>query len=416
MIWINFETHQIKSAADTAANLDRYGVREPYAKREQFRQSKYEAKAIASKILTKKTKHDPPGLWASFRKFKERGVFDIIGKKVATDKMGNITPYGYMQLTTALQIYRNKKFETFRYIFIDKTGSIRDQIAVSSHLPSCTITRPNVMQGGKNIFFEQCREYAQSTHTKIVLAHNHPSGNITPSHNDINTTVFLHTTFSDAFAGHIILDHGTYNLYHPQTAVWMCSELVEEIGHDPLLKTRNKYAPVVMNSYSDFKQLNTIAQSIDAQAQWNTKDWIPLFYINATARITTLEYIRMNVLKKRLLNTAMQNGGIAVFAIANDCWTALSQTLQECFHKKLFTDVLINGKVYIKKKVLESTISDFVSPHNPISGRLYAAEKVKQSAAIYGDSRFLTFAQIDTLALKLKIFSCRMKTVVLADL
>ena len=75
-------------------------------------------------------------MYKAFKDFEDKGVFDIKGATVKTSKKGGLTPTGWKQLQAAMEIYRSKKFETFRYIIInEKTGEIADQLAITSHMP-----------------------------------------------------------------------------------------------------------------------------------------------------------------------------------------------------------------------------------------------------------------------------------------
>ncbi|MBO4539785.1 MAG: hypothetical protein J5781_05870, partial [Clostridia bacterium] len=59
---------------------------------------------------------------------------------------------------------------------------------------------------------------AESGATQVILAHNHPSGSIAPSHNDVDSTKRLITLFQSA--GVSVLDHivvtpsGAFSIFH----------------------------------------------------------------------------------------------------------------------------------------------------------------------------------------------------------
>ena len=127
------------------------------------------------------------GMYKAFKDFEDKGVFDIQGTTVKLAKNGGLTPTGWKQLQAAMEIYRSKKFETFRYIMIDrKTGEIADQLAITSHMPNfCNVSKPN------DETLKQVISRAEEKDYLIAVCHNHPSGNTEPSKHDIETTEML---------------------------------------------------------------------------------------------------------------------------------------------------------------------------------------------------------------------------------
>ena len=60
-------------------------------------------------------------------------------------------------------------------------------------------------------YINQIANEAVETDCRIVFVHNHPSGKVDVSEEDINVTNFLRQAPS-IYLGHMILDHNTYNL------------------------------------------------------------------------------------------------------------------------------------------------------------------------------------------------------------
>lgn len=260
------------------------------------------------------------GLWKNFRDFKKHGVLDILGAN-AEMKNGTITPHGWNQLSTALQIYRDKRFETFRYLFVSPEGKIQDQLAVCSHLPGKTLSNlPSENLLGQVI------THAEETGTKVVLVHNHPSGNITPSADDIRMTKTTEAAFTRSdgkclLAGHIILDHDSYSLYQ-KGKEWEARMLSPYDIYDPLLKTRN---PMEGITVSGPESLELVAQAVNSHDKWKEEGWVPVVFTNSSSQISAVkmypeDFLTQNNAKllSQLQETAKRTGAIMAFPIILD--------------------------------------------------------------------------------------------------
>lgn len=299
---------------------------DPALTREQIREAKAAQRRYTAGII----KGNKSGLWKAFRDFKKHGVFDIQGAQVATGQDGSITREGWEQLHQALNIYRDKRFETFRLLFVTQEGVISDQLAISSHLPNKVL-----LSSLNSELRQQVVDYATSTNTKIVFVHNHPSGNVTPSIEDESITKHFESTMVDTdgrtlLLGHIILDHESFGLYESNT--WDTIRANTQ-GHDPLLKTR----------LPDFTQekinspwvLRDIAKKINESDRWNSTDWVPIAFTGSDARISGMRYYS----KEWFANTSsedivqhfrsvgVQTGAIWAFPILSD---ELSQDTHLC--------------------------------------------------------------------------------------
>lgn len=230
---------------------------------------------------------------------KDNDILEIIGKQFETDPSGKPTMDGMKQLSQAMEIYSDKRYETARYLFV-KDGVITRHIAVSSQTPSSTIIKPD------DKFLYELKNYAEETGSKIVFLHNHPSGYVEPSEADINLTDYLANFFEETdgtniFSGHIILDHGTYGLYDSKDRSW--NALIND-EFKPLSKIKENYK-IQLSEYrkkADFdtdysitrqslEELADYAKSCDSGNVWNRKDWIPSFLMTGNGIVTSLEYI-----------------------------------------------------------------------------------------------------------------------------
>lgn len=240
------------------------------------------AKAARAMYVNPILKGEKKGLWKAFNDFKRHGVFEIQGKNVATDKNGHLTENGFKQLATAMDIYRDKRFESARYVFIDKDGNIKDQLALSTFMPNQSISKLDET-------FEQVLRHAQKTDTKVAFVHNHPSGNIEASLDDkrftSNLEEYLNRNGKDLFAGHIILDHNTFNCYEPGKN-WNEVKFAD-IGKDQFEK--ENIPEFAKKKIDTVENLKDVAKSINDENEYN-KNWIPVVFVKADSTIGGVEY------------------------------------------------------------------------------------------------------------------------------
>lgn len=335
-----------KSSATVQEPVSQYITSgDPHLTKEHIWRAKAATRTYCNPIL----KGKKSGLWKNFRDFKKHGVLDILGANAEMEQ-GKITPQGWNQLATALQIYRDKRFETFRYLFVSPEGKIQDQLAVCSHLPGKTLSNlPSENLLGQVI------THAEETGTKVVLVHNHPSGNITPSVDDIRMTENTEAAFTRSdgkclLAGHIILDHDSYSLYQ-KGKEWEARMLSPYDIYDPLLKTRN---PMEGITVSGPESLELVAQAVNSHDKWKEEGWVPVVFTNNSSQISAVkmypeDFLTQNNAKllNQLQETAKRTGAVMAFPIILDK-NHISQENQENLLDRMkagcFTDFYLGEK------------------------------------------------------------------------
>jgi len=329
-----------------AANHYEITEDDPAITRNLIRQAK-----VAQRVYTNRVfKGHKSGLWKSFRDFKLHGVFDIQGAHVAVNKNGDITRDGWEQLYEALNIYRDKRFETFRVLFVTSEGTIKDQLAISSYMPNKV--NLSLLTGELK---DQVIKYALYTETRLVIAHNHPSGNITASSEDDALTRHLERILVDKkdktlLQGHIILDHESFSFYESNN--WHSIQNNTQLA-DPLMKTR---LPVFTQEKlnSDYV-LRDIAEQINESHRWNSKDWVPILFTDSNARISGIRYYSaewvIKTLSENIINefqkVGIQSGATRAFPIINHEMAQLDELKNAVIgHMKngCFMDFCIDGK------------------------------------------------------------------------
>lgn len=140
-------------------------------------------------------------LWSPLQTYQEKSVMKVIGKPLGL-KTGINTDEAWAQAAEILSVYDNPRFETARYLIV-KGGRITEHIAVSSQIPAATNVYPHTWM------LNRLRKQLGETDSVVLFSHNHPSGIVLPSQNDIEVTKYLAQYFIDGngrsrFLGHII--------------------------------------------------------------------------------------------------------------------------------------------------------------------------------------------------------------------
>ena len=317
------------------------------------------------------------GMYKAFKEFEEKGVFDIKGKNVTLAKNGGLTPTGWKQLQAAMEIYRNKKFETFRYIMIDrKTGEIADQLAITSHMPNfCSVSKPN------DETLKQVITRAEEKDYLIAVCHNHPSGNTTESSFDRDVTNSLDRSLRNSdglnrFAGHIILDHNTFNLAVPSEKTpgkchWKKMDVLNVTEIDPLKEPLSKNPDFKLDDYNIISSsvLISVAQQINDTDNWND-NFVPVVFTNADRGISGVQYYSKNFfendsnkIRNEFQLTAKEAGAIGAFPVITDnLWNKIPAENRSDFEARMkthvmndaFTDVAIDKTTITEKYGIEA--------------------------------------------------------------
>ena len=379
---------------------------------ETISKSQIEAAIRERKLITEPVLNgEKTGLYKAFKDFEDKGVFDVQGTQVKLSKNGGLTPTGWKQLQAAMEIYRSKKFETFRYVMIDrKTGEIADQLAITSHMPNfCNVTLPN------DETLKQVISRAEEKDYLIAVCHNHPSGNTTESSFDRELTDSLDRSLRrndglNRFAGHIILDHDTFNLAVPNETPGKCHwKKMEPMNVEKEDRLNAEHSPSFAGqSVSGTSALKDVAEKINDMENWND-NFIPVVFTNADRNITGVQYYSKNFfenesdkIRNEFQFSAMEAGAIGAFPIITDSlWnklpeearTSLETKLKEHIMNDAFTDAAFNKSTITEKYSIEAGRNyysfnrdsserkiDVVSTWTPeVNPRLFPEEHKKQN-------------------------------------
>ena len=353
-----------EKSVEAEAKLDDVNI-----SRTQIEDAEKERKRITQPVLN----GERTGMYKAFKDFEDKGVFDIQGSHVKLAKNGGLTPTGWKQLQAAMEIYRSKKFETFRYILIDrKTGEIADQLAITSHMPNfCNVSKPN------DETLKQVISRAEEKDYLIAICHNHPSGNTTESSFDRDVTDSLDRSLRrndglNRFAGHIILDHDTFNLAIPsEKTPGKCHwKKLEPLNANEKDRFDASPVPDWAGTYvGGTSALKEVAKKINDTENWND-DFIPVVFTNADRSITGVQYYSKNFfenesdkIRNEFQFAAMEAGAIGAFPVITDAlWNKIPQENRSDFEALMkahvmndaFTDVAIDKTTITEKYDIEA--------------------------------------------------------------
>jgi proteasome lid subunit RPN8/RPN11 len=279
-------------------------------------------------------------------------VLDILNKRIELNEIHVPTTHGWNTLHDLLSIYRSKQYETVRYLLIDKEGAIVDHVALTNRIPDRARIQPDDMTTEE--FLKEVASAALKNDYKIILVHNHPSGMVQPSNEDREITKFCLHSFADSFAGHLILDHGSYGLYVPEKDWEIVDRPLDTV--DPLIKQGRKgiFSFNLGGRLSpEHITLLRCAMKIDDGNQWNSRDWVAVAFTSGWGELKALHYYptsdfltdnAADVIVKKTTAIALRSGAIWAFAFT-DYATMLEPIYGITKQTNVFRDFYINGTI-----------------------------------------------------------------------
>ena len=312
------------------------------------------------------------GMYKSFKDFAEHGVFDVQGKTVEVDDSGRISGTGWNQLQSAMEIYRNKQFETFRYVLIGREdGEIKDQLAVKSYSPNrCAVSTPDLQT------IKQVITRAEELDCMVAAVHNHPSGNTVESSFDTELTESLKRNLTNGngfcrFAGHIILDHDTFNLYTPENG-WKIKLNSNAYGNseDKLL---NRNFAFLEDSVDYTWQLENVAKKINDKNNWND-NFIPVIFADSLNHVSGIKLYDKSFfdnepqkIRNELQFSGLEANSVKAFPVITKNFAETMSAVDELlFEDKLKN--LVEHSAFIDAALPESTVTE---KFNILPGRQY---------------------------------------------
>lgn len=314
--------------------------------------------------------------------FREHSVLESVGKKIHTIN-GKISEQGWRELSDILHIYSDKRYESARYLLV-KDGTIIDHIALSSKVASSTVTQSHPL------FLEELRIEAEQKDCQVVFVHNHPSGVVCPSQEDMRMTdelqQFFQTDLHNRFAGHIILDHGTYGLYDASSEQWAVltdSALISMQQYTANLEkdtyTQPRLEPLHVQGEIGLLLLAEYAKKVDSTGTWDTSQWVPCCFTDTNNQLTGIHYVDRDAfithdfekLKSFLLTGGKSCNACQVYLVVNsfdpqlfdamEQFASSSAMIKDIYHATptgYQTSVFNNGFLFNEQTIQAVSIED----------------------------------------------------------
>lgn len=306
------------------------------------------------------------------------GGIDFVGR---TFKNAN-------ELAVAANVFRDPRFETFRYFFVDGEGKVVLNTGVTSKIPNTSPLAAGKDDKARGKYLSDLFNAALSKGaTTLYLLHNHPSGNPTPSKADFAATGWLKEYAEQgpiSIGGSVVIDHNLYALYDEsgRYTLYDHNDYKKE-AVDPLLAPGK-----TINGPSD---LLAVARTVNAE-----KDDITFIFLNAKLKVTGIqkvpgEYFRkdgsMDPLRNYLHDNGLLFGASEIVAYANEPSAFTKTQLTYAFRDGLLWDAVSGGDTTLRAQGL----SRRTSSDNGYMGKPHAAETrfSMRASAISMDQAYL---------------------------
>ncbi|HQV89156.1 MAG TPA: JAB domain-containing protein, partial [Nitrosomonas sp.] len=217
-------------------------------------------------------------------------------------------------LAVMAQILRDPRFETMR-IFYTRMNRIVHHTAVSSRLPGAVyLEKIGQAKHDLDVLVEKTRRHVKAD--GYWLLHNHPSGNATPSSQDIRLTEIIASTVP-SFKGHVVINTSQYSVINKDGHVDFMDWMGDEAGG--YQNNRYKSHELLLEKIASPQDLAKIGHALK-----NREHFFNLIGISATGLVLSLSELPISVLDRpqnlllaRLQNFARNSGINTVFAITN---------------------------------------------------------------------------------------------------
>ncbi|VTU38223.1 DNA repair protein RadC [Variovorax sp. PBS-H4] len=231
----------------------------------------------------------------------------LVGRKASTPE----------ELAELAQVYRNPKYETFRVFFM-KGDEIVHSTGVSARMPGYAPMVPAGMNTEQ--YFEWFYEEMQRTGADgYYLLHNHPSGDPTPSPDDLRLTDRLGNEVGGLRA-HVIINSGKYATIELSARTGLAQPMVhtKDFGPDKVLLA-SKPNPLLGKAIGSLVDLAVIGKSAQKPG------WITLIGTDASNNVRVVTEAPSAILTrnhpylKALVRRTLRNSGATrVFLVGSD--------------------------------------------------------------------------------------------------
>jgi hypothetical protein len=239
--------------------------------------------------------------------YAERQRVSLVGQKVAD----------HADLAVLAQVYRDPRFETLRYFFVDRNDNIIAQAGLTSRLPGSAAA---IIGDDPQGFYGELVQRAIFLGAKgVYMLHNHPSTNPTASVPDIDVTRYVSKFVSKMgveLKGHVIIDTNQYTVIDAEGNT---RTIAKDFGQaDP-----KKLMDIGSKPLTNPDILVNIAKQIEVD-----EDAVVIAVANAKLEVQNLAVLPSEQLRKgsaaaksALMRTALEARGSFLFAIGKNMET-----------------------------------------------------------------------------------------------
>lgn len=211
-------------------------------------------------------------------------------ERTETAQLINQTIGSDADLAAAASVYRDPAFETLRYVFVDASGVVLGESAVSSRMAASSAAFPE--DDGLAWLERNAKRYKAAG---IWFIHNHPSGDPTPSLADVSFTRSLRAELASRLPalrvhGHVVLNHDKYSFIRANGDV-LDNRPIRTSGPDPL---ENRRGVLIGQTIMDPA---SAAEAGAAAYNFAPKDSVAVIVTDSHNKITTAATLPLAVMR-----------------------------------------------------------------------------------------------------------------------
>lgn len=301
--------------------------------------SKENYKRIQSKNL-EDVRGNKGGVWRPSQAI--RAIYDSLRKRGFAPLIGQ-TAETAQDIAEIASVFRNPRNEIFQAILV-KEGKVVAHHAITQNIPSEV--------GNAYEFSVQMKEKMRQTGAdSIYIAHNHPSGDPSPSGEDRRLTRSIERQFGEEYAGHLILNGNEF-------------VVIARGGSE----FRSDYAKP-KEDYSLKSKSFVSAREMADYARLNFKEnKLSLIFLNSQNQVLAIEYVRPEVkIGETLANKV--NGHMAARYVVVTADKAMADSINDQrLPENIFDIIVLNQSGYESYNINKKLVTDGRTRFNSFLG------------------------------------------------
>ena len=300
--------------------------------------------------------------------FMKEGIISLQGRQIE----------GTRELAILAQVYRDPRFETIRYFFVDSKDKIVHTTGVSSRMPGVSSIAPNGVS--VNAFIsDNIKRGVNKGATGFYVLHNHPSGTPTPSDADILVTKRLSQETPIEMKSHVIINSNKYATIDGEGNTEVLDLNFEE--DKILLPTKDH--PVLGTLINSPNIVARLGKKLQAPEGYSTLIYTSTRGVVIGVNEVPTKYVSLNSsFKSYLEDSALDTGGDWVFLVTDDgdAFKGSKPLIEQSYLK----DVLKSGKSAREEFNLLTSDDMWMGRAARVSAKEVHFSKKKDLVALHG--------------------------------